>query len=183
MPINKIMRCFIGVDVEEKLKEKIVKIQKNITRAGIKLVERENLHFTLKFLGEIDDEKIEQVKKKLSEVSFKAFKIFIKGVGAFPNINYIRIIWIGCDSPEMNKLSEIVDEKLAGIGFKRNEKYQNHVTIARVRIKPPEKLIKKIRELKDTEIGEMVVDKIKLKESKLTPSGPIYSDLKTFELE
>jgi len=177
------MRCFIAVDIPEQLKEKIKEVQKKIVYGGVKPTEEENLHFTLKFLGEISNEQIEQVKEKLRQIKLKPFRISINEVGVFPNLNYIKIMWLGCDSEELIGLAKSVDKKMNEIRFEKNEKYQNHITIARVKAKPTKELIKKIQELKDIEIGEMLVDNIKLKASKLTSKGPIYTDLEIFELE
>jgi len=177
------MRCFIAVDIPDQLKQKIIEVQKKLECEGIKPTEKENLHFTLKFLGEISNEQIEQVKEKLRQIKLKPFRISINEVGVFPNLNYIKIMWLGCDSEELIGLAKSVDKKMNEIRFEKNEKYQNHITIARVKAKPTKELIKKIQELKDTEIGEMLVDSIKLKASKLTPKGPIYTDLEIFKLE
>ena len=177
------MRCFIAVDIPDQLKQKIIEVQKKLECEGIKPTEKENLHFTLKFLGEISNEQTEQVREKLKQVKIKPFRISINEVGVFPNLNYIKIVWLGCDSEELVELAKSVDKKMNEIRFEKNEKYQNHITIARVKAKPTKELIKKIQELKDIEIGEMLVDNIKLKASKLTSKGPIYTDLEIFELE
>ena len=85
------MRCFIAVDVPEELKDKIVEIQEKIKQVGanLKLVERENLHFTVKFLGEISDSQIEEVKEFLTKLDEKSFEILIKGLGSFPSLAYV----------------------------------------------------------------------------------------------
>ena len=88
------MRSFIAVDVDDALKARIRNVQSRISEGKIKFVEPENLHFTLKFLGEITDEKAGAVTAALKEIctSFNAFPIILKGVGVFPSLDYMKVI-------------------------------------------------------------------------------------------
>ncbi len=94
------MRCFVAVDIDENLKDKIINIQKELATLGnMKLVEKQNLHFTLKFLGEINERTIKEVMNKLESIAkqTQSFTINIQGMGAFPSLDYIRVVWIGAD--------------------------------------------------------------------------------------
>lgn len=177
------MRCFIAVDIPDSLKEKIAVIQKEIDLPELKLVEKENLHITIKFLGEIDDEKVEGVKDILNSIDFPKFKIKLKGVGCFPNEKYIRVIWIGCLSNAFVALAKYIGNSLSTIGFQKETNYIPHLTIARVKKRPSITLFSFLERHKTTEIGNFLVEKIFLKKSTLTPKGPIYEDIHEISLK
>lgn len=179
------MRCFIAVAVPNRIKSKIKEIQEEIkaTGANLRLVNFENLHLTIKFLGEIDEHQIEEVKTFLETLDNKPFEVSVKGLGAFPNENYIRVIWLGLDKNEENflELMQKADNNLKHI---RDEKRKPaaHLTLARVTM-PNEKLKSLIKKLKDVEIGRISVKSIKLMRSKLSPKGAEYSILDEFQLK
>lgn len=182
------LRAFLAIDVDEDLKAKMYKIVKQFKQidANIKYVELENLHLTLKFFGDIDTEGIDLLSSKIEQVvsNFDAFTIKIKGCGAFPNANRIKVIWLGLDDDEtIRQLHDELDKQFVKLGFDKDRKFSSHLTIGRMKsAKGKDKVKSTIEEFKDVEIGEMSVDKIILKKSTLTPSGPIYEDLEIFEL-
>lgn len=182
------LRAFLAIDVDEDLKAKMYKIIKEFKKidANIKYVDLENLHLTLKFFGEIDSEGIELLSSKIESVvsDFDKFTIKIKGCGAFPNTNRIKVIWFGLDGDELIKqLHDELDKEFVKLGFDKDKKFSSHLTIGRMRsAKGKNKVKSTIEEFSEVEIGEMDVDKIILKKSTLTPQGPIYEDLEIFEL-
>ena len=115
---------------------------------------------------------------------FEPFSIKISGCGAFPNTNRIRVIWIGIeDDALIRKLHDRLDKEFVKLGLDKDRKFSTHITIGRMKSpKNKDKVKATIEECKDVEIGEMTVDRIALKKSTLTPQGPIYEDLKVFEL-
>lgn len=181
------MRCFIAVAVPEPLKDKILEVQGKIKQSGsdLKLVEKENLHFTIKFLGEITEKEIDDVKEFLSSLKESAFEISIKGLGVFPTKDYIRVIWLGVDKNKEFFLNLIkkINKDLNKIRKDKKET-EAHLTIARVKTaRNKEKLRALITNLKDTEIGKMKIESLHLMASELTPEGPIYKELAKFKLE
>lgn len=182
------LRAFLAIDVDEDLKAKMYKIIKEFKQidANIKYVELENLHLTLKFFGDIDTEGIDLLSSKIEGVvsNFDEFTIKIKGCGAFPNTDRIKVIWLGLDEDEIvKKLHDELDEEFVRLGFDKDKKFSTHLTIGRMRsAKGKNKVKSKIEEYGEVEIGEMSVDKIILKKSTLAPQGPIYEDLKIFEM-
>ena len=182
------LRAFLAIDVDEDIKAKMYKIIKEFKQidANIKYVDLENIHLTLKFFGEIDSEGIELLSSKIESVvsNFDKFTIKIKGCGAFPNTNRIKIIWLGIDGDEVIKqLHDELDKEFVKIGFDKDKKFSSHLTIGRMRnAKGKNKVKSTIEEFSEVEVGQMDVDRIILKKSTLTPAGPIYEDLKTFEL-
>ena len=182
------LRAFLAIDVDEDLKAKMYRIVKEFKQidARIKYVELENLHLTLKFFGDIDTEGIDLLSSKIENVvsNFDKFTVKIKGCGAFPNTNRIKVIWLGLDEDAIVKqLHDELDKEFVKLGFDKDRKFSTHLTIGRMKsAKGKDKVKSKIEEFSEVEIGEMCVDKIILKKSTLTPQGPIYDDIRIFEL-
>ena len=182
------IRAFLAVDLDDELKPEINRIMKEFkqTDARIKYVELLNLHLTLKFFGDIDVQSLEILENAIAKVvsEFEPFSIKIKGCGAFPNTNRIKVIWLGIDDDTVLKeLHDKLDKQFAELGIDRDKKFSTHLTIGRMRsAKNKEQVKSAIEEFEDIEIGEMEVTEISLKKSTLTPKGPIYEDLKIFEL-
>jgi len=181
------MRAFLGISIPENLKQEITQIQDNFSNFDIKFVEPENLHFNLRFFEEIEDERIEELRKSLGEIckQFEPFEINITGLGAFPSKNYIRVIWIGVKEGYQTfvALVEAIDNALNNLGFMREEKFIPHLTLGRVRSgRNRNELLLTIRKLEDIEIGKMKVDEIKLFQSNLTPNGPVYKEVFSIKL-
>jgi len=176
------IRSFISIDVEEgDVLDKIVRIQEDLKSTGaiFKPVERENIHLTIRFLGEIPLRTVELVKEIMSKVEFPKFKLELKGIGAFPSSSRPRVIWIGVGNggEDVIRIYEQIEGELRRIGFpKEREKFIPHVTIARVKRYTPA-LIKYLRDHRDIEIGSIDVSSIRLKKSTLTSRGPIYEVL------
>lgn len=174
------MRLFVAVDIDESLKPEILKLQEKFHVRGIKLVEPENIHFTLKFLGEQSQKNIYEIKHILEKISSDTtcFEIKIAGVGAFPSEKFIRVLWL--DSSGLEPLMEKVQGALSAM---RKEEYEAkpHLTLARVNSHNSE-IQNILLSVKNTEIGIMKVNGFSLKSSILKRSGPVYEDVKRFEL-
>lgn len=179
------MRSFIAVDLSKELVPQVVDVQSHISEGKIKFVEPENLHFTLKFLGDITEQKAQNVITKLKEIcsAFKPFLVVLKELGVFPSLSYIKVIWIGVESEEFFSLSKLVDSGMGKLGFKQERDITPHLTIGRVKA-PGNKarFQEQIKSLTDIEIGEMMVDTVILKKSELTRKGPIYSNIEEIPL-
>lgn len=179
------IRTFIAVDLPEQFRENIKRIQENFKDFGITLANPELVHITMKFLGDISEDQVTPIGNALEQVQCKPFEAELKNVGVFPNLNYIRVIWIGAEG-NFKELYQDIESVLAPFKFgKPNEKFTAHATLARVkRISKNnrELLVNKIKSLSDIKIGTMCVDTIKLKKSTLTPKGPIYETLKEVKL-
>ena len=181
-------RCFIAVDLEDEgIIERIRSFQEALAGTGnpMKLVEPENLHFTLKFLDEVPIVRIESIKKALSTISFKSFDVEVKGVGYFPGGGRVNVVWVGVGRgyDKLKSLYEEVEGRLSNLGFARDPRsFTAHLTISRVKsVHDRARLLKLIEDWRDYRFGEYLVDKIKLKRSILTPRGPIYNDLYVLE--
>ncbi|MCX8204471.1 MAG: RNA 2',3'-cyclic phosphodiesterase [Candidatus Nezhaarchaeota archaeon] len=183
------MRCFIAVDIDQpELRTKLQKLQRELgsLRCDLKLVEPENIHVTLRFLGEVPRSLVEEVTEALGRLKAEPFHLLLKGLGAFPSLSRPRVVWVGV-SEGMDKLSELhhrVEELLRPLGFKpEREAFTPHITLARVKgARGLRDLVDFISKHREDEVGLMMVEEVKLKRSVLTPSGPIYSDIFTKKL-
>ncbi len=166
------MRCFIAVDLEPGLVNKVKALQADISGLA-RIVDPSNLHFTLKFIGEADEAKIEELKATLQGIaeSTQPFEINIETVGVFPSENFIRVVWVGAFGLENFHKT---------ISGERNP--IPHLTIARVGSKNKEKIVDFVKKHETDKIGTMTVKTVKLKKSTLTPDGPIYEDVASYEL-
>ena len=182
------VRAFMAIDLDDDLKPKINKIIKEFKQidAKIKYVELTNLHLTLKFFGDIDTNGLKLLEEKIAGVvsETEPFNIKIKGCGAFPNTNRIKVIWVGIeDDTVLKDLHDRLDVEFNKLGFDLDKKFSTHLTIGRMKSAKNKSPVKStIEEFEDVEIGEMKVDSISLKKSTLTPAGPIYNDIMVFEL-
>ena len=183
------MRVFLAVEIDEKLLDKISDVQKQFMEceAPIKYVETENLHCTLKFFGEIDDNKLNDIVEAIDNKikNHEPFKVSIKKSGVFPNERYIKVLWLGMEDVEpFSNLQKDLDEDFVKMGFKKEKSYVPHLTLGRVKgAKNKAALLSKLKDLEDVEIGEMDIKKIVLKKSELSPQGPIYTTIKEFDLK
>lgn len=173
------MRTFVAVEISnEPTLNAIAKLQSDL-KIEAKPVSKENMHFTLLFLGEISDDMAPKIMESLSSVSFSPIEMNLVDVGAFPNPKSPRVVWIGVDKDAAKNLVELalqVEEKLRPLGFRSDKPFKPHLTIFRIknRINDISQELNKFRAL---EIGHETVSELRFKKSILTPTGPIYSDL------
>jgi len=173
------MRTFVAAEIsDEKILNSIAKLQSEI-KIKAKPVSKQNMHFTLLFLGEISDEMAKKVMESLSTVSFSPIEVNLAEVGAFPNDRFPRVVWIGVDQEAANSLSELakqVEEKLSPLGFRSDKPFKPHLTIFRIKERQND-ISDELRRFKTASVGIQVISELKFKKSILTPEGPIYSDL------
>lgn len=182
--MSQLIRCFIAVDMkDDDILNKITRVQNLLPNGSLKLVERENMHFTIRFLGEIEPSLVELIRNSLKSVSFKQFNLHLKGVGAFPSFHKPRVIWIGVSegTEDLIKLHSMVDAVLKNLRIRlEEEEFTPHLTIARVKY-PNRELPRVLNELKDEDFGQTVVKAFQFKQSILTSKGPIYKDLEVYQ--
>ncbi|MEK6945690.1 MAG: RNA 2',3'-cyclic phosphodiesterase [Nanoarchaeota archaeon] len=173
------IRSFIAIDLPENVKKEVQRTQGQLPDFFGKKVEPENLHLTLKFLGEIDEEKIKLVKEKLKIINTASFDLELDAVGVF-SPSYIRIVWLHIKGAEV--LQKVVDSVLGDI-FKPEERFMGHLTVARVKnIKNKKEFLEKLKKI---EIPKMKfkVSRFRLMKSDLRPEGPVYSVLEEYDLK
>jgi 2'-5' RNA ligase len=149
--------------------------------ADLKLVKPENIHITLRFLGNITEDMISRISTELKQIAFKPFSAEIHGVGAFPSPESPRVIWAGIRSgaDEARSIFQQVEPRLRDLGFKQESRgFSPHITIGRVRSSRNKRdLVDRLMGLADRDFGILKITCLKLKKSVLTPRGPVYSTL------
>ncbi len=180
------MRTFIAVDVVSSASA-ITKLQSEIMSAAgwstrdIKPVETQNFHFTLIFLGEKSDSDVDRIKSKMAEIQFEPFMLTYAGIGAFPRPTSARIVWVGVDNEGEHKLTILANEviaKMGELGFSADKPFSPHMTIFRARGRPV-KINDISAKYQGRTFGSDLLDRVQLKRSDLTPSGPVYSNVYT----
>jgi len=178
------IRSFISVDLDEPgIRERIASTQRSLLETGaqLKLVNTEIMHLTLRFLGEIPQPTVEEVKKAIDAVRFSAFEIELSGLGAFPNLRRLNVVWVGIKRghEQLAEIFQQLEPKLRTIGLPADNKgFSPHLTIARVRTGANmEALANYVSTMGEQEFGKMLVQSVRLKRSTLTPRGPIYSTM------
>ncbi|MHA1300819.1 MAG: RNA 2',3'-cyclic phosphodiesterase [Candidatus Helarchaeota archaeon] len=181
------IRSFMCIEInDETILDNIINFQNTLKFANIKFVERENIHFTLKFFGDITNQTKDKIIEIMEKVDVKPFKVTINKAGAFPKIKFPRVIWVGTSegSDEMIQLYNQLNPNLIKLGFKKDRPFSPHATIGRVRsAQEKAQLIKKLNEYKDFNFGTMEIKSFQLKKSVLTRTGPIYTILKEVKLK
>ncbi len=175
-------RCFIALDLPPEVINEIERIQSEIRIRDLingKFTELKNLHLTLKFLGEIEDSQIDLTLKRLEEIQLPEFEVSLEETGVFSK-EFIRIIWIKLAGAE--KLQKEIDSVLEGI-FDKETRFMGHITIARVKNIKDKKEILDFLENLETKKLTFRIKNFSLKKSELSPSGPIYTDLKKYSLK
>jgi len=183
------MRLFIAVGLTEEIRRRAVEVINQLKGLDIdvKFTEPENLHFTLKFLGEVHEQGVKEIESAISAAikDFKPFRVSVEGLGYFGSPRHVKTLWIDTASPGREELVKLASRLNAGLDHVRHEDREPkpHLTIGRVRSgRNREALLAKLAEMKHVKLGEMDVKLVKLKQSVLSREGPHYTDIKVFEL-
>jgi 2'-5' RNA ligase len=175
------VRTFIAIDLETGLKTALEGLIRALqkTRADVRWARTNGLHLTLKFLGEIDEEKSAAVKRVIGEVAGRhaSFPLRLEGTGAFPGDQNPRVLWAGfAADPGLLAFQDELERELEREGFPREERdFHPHLTLGRV--KGPGRVREAMLELekhRGENFGEMTVRRVALFESRLRPDGPEY---------
>jgi len=183
--MSEMIRSFIAFDIDsEHVLKKLAEAQNMLAKTGadLTLVKPQNIHITMRFLGDITPSMVEKIDKEMQGIVFKPFDVEIRGVGAFPNLKYARVVWAGIQqgTEELRKIFDQLEQRLRSLGFRPDPKgFSAHLTIARVRSgRNKAQLAECVNGMVDFEFGKIHAESLRLKKSVLTPQGPIYSVLK-----
>jgi 2'-5' RNA ligase len=156
--------------------------------SGIRWVGNDKLHLTLKFLGDVDEGKIEPISAALGQAlqGISQFSILGREIGVFPDIRRARVLWVGLESESLASVAKSVESALEPIGFPLEKRgFKPHLTIGRWRNfdGQPEGLKREIERFKYYDFGEARVEEVVLFQSVLKPQGAVYSPLKVITLK
>jgi len=185
------MRTFVAIKMGDAVKSKLIPLLERLRRAekGVKWVGPEGLHFTLKFLGEVDGERLPEVESVLASAArdAKTFTLACTGTGTFPPASRsARVIWAGIvPEPSLMRLQARLEDDLEVLDFpKERRPFHPHVTLGRV--KHPSGLGNRgsqiLEKERETFFGETVVEKVTFFRSELKPTGAVYTTISEFEI-
>ena len=190
MPQNT-LRTFIAIELESSLQENLKNIQEYLKKSGadVKWVKSENIHLTLKFLGDVSEKNIDSILGILKEslIDWPDFTFDLTYLGAFPKPENPKIIWAGITlgKEEIEKIVSMLEDKLHSIGFEKEERdFALHVTLGRLRFSTNRFALSKL--IKNYSFPEPITQnarQIILFKSTLTSSGPVYEALARFDLK
>ena len=182
-------RCFIAVELEAAVREGLRRLQQklqgklDVSRSALKWVRPENIHLTLKFLGDVDDEQLRPICEAVTQTAseFEPFAIEVGDCGCFPPRGSARVLWVGIrDGAEaLEELQGDLEKRLAAVGFApEGRKFTAHLTLARIKQAQAGYAAREIVEgMTTASLGEQEVDEIKVFQSELSKSGPTYTVL------
>ena len=178
------VRSFIALELTPEIQKELGQIQNELKKSGadVKWVNPQGIHLTLKFLGNVSLELVEEIKKIIDQLAkgHKRFEMKISQLGAFPKIEYPRVIWVGIEQgkDQAVKLARVLEEYLIRPGFLREKRYFSpHLTIGRVRSGRNRDQLKKLIQSITFSQRAMQAEKVILFKSTLTPQGAIYQPL------
>lgn len=178
------MRTFISVELTDEVKKKLAELINELKpdSPGVNWVEPRNLHFTLKFLGWVEDKNLDNLIKLTTQAvaGQGSFKAKFKNLGTFPEGKHPRVVWVGTaeGGDQLCTLAKGLETVLFQAGFRSEvREFKPHITVGRVKEKKGvDRLIEKIKSTKSAGFGEMIVDRVSIMR------GPIYEIFKEVKL-
>ena len=184
------VRTFIAFELPEQIVGAISQIQEGLKKSGLKMkwVKPENIHLTLKFLGNIKTSDVEKVDRAMTRSSrgVDPISLAVKGMGVFPDLRRPRVLWVGITGGvnSILTLHSAIEENLESIGFpKENRPFKGHLTVGRVKARIDSKILADAMKAFETfESESFIADHLILFQSELRPTGAVYTKLKTQSL-
>jgi len=183
------MRLFVSVDLDG-LAEGVADAQAHLPETGsLRLVDPTDAHVTLKFLGEVAPDRVDEVQEALAtavtDAGVDPFEMAVGGFGVFPSLDYISVVWVGVreGGPELTRLHEAVERETTALGFDpADHEFTPHVTLARMNDARGKDAVQRVVREADPTVGRMDVTEVRLTESTLTDDGPTYETVARFPL-
>ena len=184
------IRAFIAIEIPTEIQDKIGELQNSLKGIGgrISWTKPANIHLTLKFLGDTDEDIIDEIAIKLQQAfqTTVGFKISFQGTGVFPNFKRPRVIWVAAKSEgdQLEELAAQIEDCMKNFGYeKENRRFSAHLTLGRVKdTKGIEPIMQKLRSYEEFVAGNFSVKEFYLIKSELHPAGSIYTPLKKIDL-
>lgn len=184
------MRCFLAIDAPDDVRKLLVRVQEALRRADadVKWVEEENLHLSLKFLGDVTADRVARLKELLAAEAARwpAMKLTYAGIGAFPDHGLPRVVWAGAtgDLEKLAGLASAAERAAEQVGVPREGRpFVAHLTLGRVKSgRNAKRLQSAIENQRQVPLGGDHAREFVLYQSTLTPSGPFYEVIERFNL-
>jgi len=184
------IRSFIAIELSPPLRQHIEKIQNELKRAttDVRWARSEGIHLTLKFLGAIDEERIDEIGDSIEEclADQTVFTVTAGSLGAFPNKKHPQVIWLGIEDERgtLQKVQQAIDTRLSRLGFTAEKRtFSPHLTLGRIKSPKAKRTVSQLLEnTGECECCTFAVKEICFFKSALKPSGAVYTKLKSFAL-
>jgi len=182
-------RLFVSVDLDG-LDGAVASVQKRFEDAsGVRATDPGQTHVTLTFLGDTDDDRVPELTDELAaavdEADVDPFEMAVGGLGVFPDIDYISVVWVGVreGGDALTRLHEAIEDRTVAMGFDpEDHEFTPHATVARMDHAGGKELVQRRVREDDPDLGSVSVEEVRLKESVLGGDGPTYSTLERFPL-
>lgn len=175
------MRLFIAFDIPDEIKSHFLELQKQLSTDSARLVFPSDFHLTLKFLGEVPENKVEKIKEFLSKIKFDSFAAKLDGTGVFPSEQRINVFWAGIGpADKITAVQKAIDYALKDI-FPPDTRFHPHITLARVKLVKDKPAFKQLLAKIKIEPKEFKIESFKLIKSILTKQGAVYEDIAEFK--
>jgi 2'-5' RNA ligase len=184
------IRTFIAIELDETINAALTDLQEQlktkVPRDSVRWVRPEGIHLTLKFLGDVPVNRIEEIEQALTRAcaGFPVFSLSVEGLGCFPNPRRPRVVWVGVqeESGTLKRLQKAVEDGMAKLGFApEGRKFHAHLTLGRTQRRASSGDVRRLGQLvEDTKIGElgrMEARAVSLIKSDLRPTGAVYTQL------
>ncbi|MFC7008913.1 RNA 2',3'-cyclic phosphodiesterase [Halalkalicoccus salilacus] len=184
------MRLFVSIDVPDAFAEEIAELQAAFAAAdGLRFTDPEGIHVTLKFLGEVDEDRLSELETAIGtaveESDVESFEAEFGGLGVFPSMEYISVVWFGVreGNGEMTRLHEAIERQTVELGFEpEDHEFTPHATLARMDHAGGKELVQRLVRERDPTVGRTTIEEVRLTESELGPDGSTYSTVERFSL-
>ncbi|KYH26877.1 2',5' RNA ligase family [Halalkalicoccus paucihalophilus] len=185
------MRLFVSIDLPEAFAERIAAVQEELSDAGgIRPTDPTQTHVTLKFLGEVSEDRVPELETGLetavADAGVSPFEAEYGGLGVFPSLEYISVVWLGVrdGAAEMTRLHEAIERETVELGFDpEDHDFTPHATIARMDHAGGKELVRTLVRECDPPVGRTPVEEVTLMRSELGPDGPVYSTVGSYPLD
>lgn len=181
------MRLFTALDVSREVEARLSELLAELRpSAKLRWSRTDNLHLTLKFIGEFPKDRLDELRAALTSVAMQPVEVRVAGLGFFPNARAPRVFWAGIRAgPELAELAARIDEALEPLGIEREKRaYSPHLTLARVpdrtRLDGLREAVGKMEQGGSPEFGMFRADRFCLYESVLAPGGSVYTRIGEF---
>jgi 2'-5' RNA ligase len=181
--MERTIRCFIALDLPESILAEAILIQDDFKKHDLIIgnyTKPENIHLTLKFLGEISQDTVEKVKERLRMIEKNRFDAEVDELGVFSE-EFIRILWLHLAGEGVIGLQKAVDAAIKEL-FPEENRFQSHITVARVHnVKNKEDLLEYVKQYQIKRIKASITS-FSLMKSTLTAQGAVYEVLERYSL-
>ena len=183
-------RLFVSVDLPDDFADDVAAVQEQFADAGgLNFTDPEQAHVTLKFLGDVSEDRVSAVEDAVAaavdDADVEPFDVRYEGLGVFPSLDYISVVWLGVTQggDGLERLHEEIEDRATDMGFDpEDHEFTPHVTLARMEHAGGKDLVQRVVQEEEPVVGETTVEDVRLTESELTSEGPVYSTVERFPL-